>query len=285
MSTSYFIKLKNKKITEENARTIANVFIEIWRENQVLAIQLVTQLINKYKNLSCLLLLILQILDEDLIKWKINSKCIGLYEFIVTVLVNQFITEWFDYYTCNQSILVKQFITERFNYNIESYQDIDFDIDSVPFLIWYLESVSADKEYGWDQPYAFYSFKNDFCEELKKKLEEDPILQTTVDIFKNSEDSLVYNMSLYIEVRKILFSNNHIPYVTNDNLSRIQYDPNSMVHNLLTLKWFYKMFECSKKQQSSSQNKKRCNKRCNEKSSIFNSLPPEIIENVLKNWV
>jgi len=93
MSTSYFIKeFKNKKITEKNARTIANVFIEIWRENQVLAIQLVTQLINKYKNLSCLLLLILQILDEDLIKWKINSKCIGLYEFIVTVLVNQFIT-------------------------------------------------------------------------------------------------------------------------------------------------------------------------------------------------
>jgi len=256
MSTSSFIKeLKNKKITEENARTIANVFIEIWHKNQVLAIQLVTQLINKYKNSSCLLLLILQILDEDLIKWKINSKCIGLYEFILTVLVNQFITEWIDYYNCIQSILVEQFITEQINYNIqptESYQD--FDIDSIPFLIWIIESErSRDDEYPLDQGTSYYDFKKDFCDELKKKLEENQILQTTIQ-FEYSENCLLFDMSLRIEVRKLLLSN----IITNDNLNRSQYDPNIIVHNLSMFTWFSKM-----------------NK----------SLPPVIKEYIIKNWV
>ena len=255
MSTSYFIKLKNKEITEKNARTIANEFIKIWHKNQGLAIQLVTQLINKYKNSSCLLLLILQILDEDLIKWRIDNKCNGLHEFIVTVLVNQFITEWIDYYNCNQSILVEDFITGQINNNIqptESYQD--FDKDRVPFLIWIIESArSIDDEYTLDQDTSYYEFKEDFCDELKKKLEENQILQTTIQ-FEYSENCLLFDMSLRIEVRKLLLSN----IITNDNLNRSQYDPNIIVHNLSMFTWFSKM-----------------NK----------SLPHAIKEYIIKNWV
>jgi hypothetical protein len=256
MSTLSFTKeLKNKEITEKNARTIANEFIKIWHKNQGLASQLFTQLINKYKNSSCLLLLILQVFDEELIKWRIDDKCNGLHEFIVTVLVNQFITEWIDYYNCNQSILVEDFITEQINNNIqptESYQD--FDKDRVPFLIWIIESArSRDDEYTLDQDISYYNFKEDFCDELKKKLEENQILQKTIQ-FKYSENCLLFDMSLRIEVRKLLLSN----IITNDNLNRSQYDPNIIVHNLSMFTWFSKM-----------------NK----------SLPPVIKEYIIKNWV
>jgi len=281
MSTLYSIEYKKKKTTEKNAKAIADELINIWCEKPDLVRELYTNVINKYKNTASLFLLVLQVLDEDLNEREINATCMGLYEFILTMLVNQFITEWIDYCNWKQSILVNQFITERIdNDNIQPTESY-FDMEYVPFLIWFLE-CERDDEYPLDQGKAFYDFKYDFCKMLNKKLKEDPVIDITVEYLKYAENSLLYNMAKEIAIRERMFLDSGIIiYRTNDNLNRTAYDPNIIVHNLSMYYWFCKMFARAQAQQESSHTVKTGSKL---NSSILYSIPIVIIYQI-KLWI
>jgi hypothetical protein len=247
--------------TDRNAKIQAVKILKTWDKNTPIATLELLSLIKNYKNFNSILLLILQVVDKELIKWRIDNMYMGLYELIVTMLVNHFITEWFDCHNCKIQA-------------IESYHELNihFDFNEVPFLIWFLESNSKDKEYSSDQPMdILYDFKNYFCKVLNKKLEENPGIQEIVKIFKNSEDNLLYNMAKDIAIREHMFSN--------DNLSRIQYSPNMFVRNLVMFSWFYKMFV--RAQQTSSHTVKNGSKL---NSSILNRIPSEIIDYMIKKY-
>lgn len=245
--------IESEQAKKETNIQVAN-FLETWNENTPITILELLRLIKNYENFNSILLLILQVVDKELIKSRIDNRYMCLYELIVSMLVNHFITEWFE---CDKDNIQA----------MKSYDELDvhFDFNMVPFLIWDIESESKDKEYylKLDQPAGFYDFKKYFIEVLDKKLEENPRIQETVKIFENSQDNLLYNMAKNIAIREYMFSN--------DNLSCITYSPNIFVRNLVMCSWFYKMF--ARAQQASSHTVKNVSK-----------LPSEIIAYMIKKY-
>lgn len=231
---SYDSFIGNKK-TVRNAEALAYNFLNKWDQNNNSSTQELLWLIKNYKNFNSIL--ILQVVDEELIKRKIDNMYIGLYELIITMLVDQFIIEWIDCYNCNI-------------YAENRYTEIreDFDFSGVPFVIGYLESsLHRDDEDLPEQPNGFYVVKKYFSEMLVKKLEENSIIQEnrimreTVERCEHAEDGILFTMARDIAIMDYMH-NNGFPCITNDNLIRIPYDPNMIVHNYFILSWFYKMF-------------------------------------------
>lgn len=234
MSCDSFIQ---KKKTDRNAKALADNFLNKWNQNKNSSTQELLWLIKNYKNFNSILLLILQVVDEELIKWKIDHMYIGLYELIITMLVDQFIIDWIDCYKCNIQANEKRYTEIR----------EQLDLSGVPFVIGYLESsVYRDDEYLSEQPVGFYNVKTYFSIVLDKKLEENSIIQEnftmreTVERCKHAEDGILFTMAREIAIMDM--HNNSFPCITNDNLIRIPYDPNMIVSNLFILSWFYKMF-------------------------------------------
>ena len=235
MSCDSFIR--NKK-TDRNAKALADNFLNKWDQNKNSSTQELLWLIKNYKNFNSILLLILQVVDDELIKWKIDHMYIGLYELIITMLVEQFIIKWIDCYNCN------------IHANENRYTEIreEFDFSGVPFVIGYLESsVHRDDEDLPEQPNGFYVVKKYFSRMLDKKLKENSIIQEnlimreTVKSCEHAGDGILFTMARDIAIMDYMH-NNGFPCITNDNLIRIPYDPNTIVPNYFILSWFYKMF-------------------------------------------
>lgn len=262
MSDNSYIQ---RKQAEKKTKGQVKKFLEKWNENTPITILELLRPIKNYEDFNNILLLILQVVNKELIKWRIDCLYIGLYDLIVSMLVNHFITEWFECY--NGNIQAN-----------ESYQELvySFDETEVPFILGVLE---FEKEYPCEQPTGFYDFKEDFSIRLLKKLQENsimqenPIMRETVERFKFAADYalacvILYTMARDIAIRNSLFLNNRIPY-----------GPNMFVRNLGMFSWFYKMFAHA--QQASSHTVKTESKI---NSSILNRIPSEIIDYMIKTY-
>ena len=235
--------IEREQAKKETNIQVAN-FLETWNENTPITILELLRLIKNYENFNSILLLILQVVDKELIKWRIDGRYMGLYDLIVSMLVNHFITEWFECY--NDNIQANESYHELVDY---------FDYTGVPFILGVLEFENY--EYPCEQPMGFYDFKKCFSKMLLKKLKENPIMQ---------ENPILYTMARDIAIRNSLFLNNRIPY-----------GPNMFVRNLVMFSWFYKMFAHAQ-QASSHTVESKIN------SSNLNRIPNEIIELMYKKY-
>ena len=261
LGVSYIQRKQAEKKTNEQVEK----FLEKWNENTPIAILELLRRIKNYEDFNNILLLILQVVDKELIKQRIDCRYMGLYDLIVSMLVNHFITEWFECYNGNIQA------NERYHELVD-----DFDNDEVPFILGVLK---IDYEYPCEQPTGFYNFKEDFSIMLLEKLkensimQENPIMRETVERFEFGTDyalacDILYTMTRDIAIRNSLFLINRIPY-----------GPNIFVRNLVVFSWFYKMFAHA--QQASSHTVKIESKI---NYSILNRIPSEIIDFMIKKY-
>lgn len=245
MSTNYFMNLRN----QNNSTKFASNFVELWKVKPHSVEQLFIQIIKKYRNCSSQFLLVLKVINEDLDKIKIDKTHIGLYELIVTMFVNEIMTDWTKWSKCDQ-----QYYT----------------IDDVEFFGDWSVSSNENNEYAGPINEDQRNFTNVFLQVLNMKLEENSIIKEIVSQrCYDSQGGILYNMLKDIKINKELYPNY-------DNHSCITYDPN-IIHNPSMLYWFYKMFVHAQQQLFKKESK--------IKSCVFLRLPPEIIHDISNNWI
>jgi len=149
----YILFLRAEDLSIERAEKLARAFTQLWMSDPEEA----KQKINEYVSSWSQVLLILQVLNPSLNKVAINRTHPGLYMFIISLIVSQFITEWNNRQTTDIKSVSKSdqryypdltIINKDWNdftppleiYNYNDFDNIEFynndDFNKIEFFHW-----------------------------------------------------------------------------------------------------------------------------------------------------